>query len=208
MISFDEKYGKIHAEIQENSELIKKLFKLVKKYDNDFYGYKITNFKHKQIFLGLMPGIIDKMQFSEIVAKMRIVYDEFGGKVNLSNVYALLHSGRSKKNEDDEALAVLSEDVSGAGRYRLIDEFREYKKLNSLRKIFYGKFDNILDIPRMVFQVRSKKNNRLLRTPILDFDHVKMTILERKYKEYCEQYKTDERFRIYLPINKTNKDEK
>ena len=127
---FDEKYARIHAEIQENSGLVRAIFQsarenLSKRVERG-EGKKIyfpTGLTHNGIYLGVDLKDLHKYMLPEILARMRLLYEESNEEIGLLNVYALLMPSESETNQKllISGLGILSEDLSDNGARCLND---------------------------------------------------------------------------------------
>ena len=189
MESFDEKYARIHREIQQNKKLVSAAYKLAIK-----QGWDIKNFYHpfellNDVHLGLDLGDYhNQVYFHEILAKMRLIYEVSNGQADLSQVYVQL----------EDQLGIISEDMSCGKKYDVADmgwdEFSDNASRVLIETIFAPDTDHEA-FERTMFVVR--QGNKIIRTPIVDLDHVEVhQEYRQRYKEYCEQYQKDKRFII------------
>ena len=215
---FDDKYGRIHAEIQEKSDLVRAIFKSTREnlprrvesymgIDRRFY-FPI-GLTHNRIYLGVDLKNAHKILFPEILSMMRLLYEESNGKIDLLNVFALLvPSGfniESYRFSDDNCLGIVSEDLSDNGTRHIEDTDYDGPYSELLVKVF-GQ-DAYWE--RCVFRVggliQERRNprgilpNKVTRRVAADLDHLAKVSL--KYKErfeaYQAQYEKDERFMIH-----------
>ena len=212
MSDFDEKYGRIHAEIQENSELVRAIFEstresLPRKVEN-YFGRKLyfpTGLTHNGIYLGVDLKDIRKSIFPEILARMRLLYEESNGEIDLLNVFALLMPSGLEVECQGSCLGILSEDLSDNGNRCLADTDYDGPHSKLLVKVF-GE-DDFID--KCVFRVGSlieKGRNpqgilpdKLTRRVAADLDHLGDVPPEYKerFEAYQAQYEDDERFIIH-----------
>ena len=207
---FDDMYGRIHAEIQENNELVKSLFEsarenlpnVVKRlgHSNTYFPTGLT---HNGMYLGVDLKDVHKYMLPELLARMRLLYEESNGEIELLNVYALLMPSESETNQKFliSGLGILSEDLSDNGARCLNDNDYggHYSKL--LVKVF-GE-DEFLH--RCVFRVGGlvqKGHNpqgilphEIIRRVVVDLDHLPDVPPEYKerFEAYQEQYEQDKK---------------
>jgi len=212
MSNFDERYGRIHVEIQENSELVRAIFEsaresLPRKVE-DYRGRRLyfpTGLIHNGIYLGVDLKDFRKIIFPEILAIMRLLYEESNGEIDLLNVFALLMPSGLEVECQDSCLGILSEDLSDNGTRCLNDTDYGGPNTNLLIKVL-GQ-DDFLD--RCVFRIggliKEGNNpqgilpNKITRRVAADLDHLGNVSLEyrERFEAYQAQYEDDERFIIH-----------
>ena len=205
MIPFDEKYGEIHARIQEDRDLVRRIYDLARQ-----MGLRDKN---KRVDLG--PNIVGPQQvyfqigeaggipigldmnenhapiFHQILAKMRLIYDLSEGTADLLSVYAVL----------DGRAGIVSEDVT-CGDSHIIIPFTHISNVNPvIQTIFFDRTLSVedTDLSLSTFKVYLENKLRgLIRYPIVDLDH--LSYIKPEYVElfgqYTRQYQDDQRFRI------------
>lgn len=202
---FDSKYARIHAELQENSELVKRIYHIARekglksKGEKNYFSCGVNN----KINIGLdLQNKHNWIYFNEILAKMRLLYEMLEGKVDLSRVYAQLDDKFGRLDDKFIAsLGIISEDMSCGGKYKIEDsealDLIQIGLHDLLSKIFIEEEIQPVAIARTTFNVLDK-NNKSIRRPIVDLDHVDVKPKYKKiFEKYCEQYYSDERFRIH-----------
>lgn len=196
--SFNSKYESKNERLQGNSDLVRSLFERTRKFSDlarnfsDWADwYEITGLKFEGIYLGLDPQEGHTMRFSDIVAKMRIIHDLTGGKVDLPRVYTLLEAKRGRE------LAIVSEDMSKNGFYKVEDRAPKARIAKVLSEAFYDAYGYEHGIAKMVFRV-TNKNGRTVRSPVVDFDHVEIRQYHELYEKYRKEYYENPKFRIHL----------
>ncbi|MBI2106683.1 hypothetical protein HYT57_01750 [Candidatus Woesearchaeota archaeon] len=188
---FNSKYESRHESLQNNVDLVRRLFEISKKPDwADLY--EITGLKHGRIYLGLDLQEGHRFIFSDILAKMRIIHDLTEGKVDLSRVYALLDI-----DGEGRGLAIVSEDMSKNGAYEVEDRAPGAKITKILSEIFRDKHGFEYGIDKMVFRIVNKRG-KVIRLPVVDFDHVTERRHYDLYKKYRKEYDWNPKFRIHL----------
>lgn len=197
MIPFNDKYAEIHVEIQENADLVRRIYSLAKekgliRKKDEYHQIYFPCGSIDDLFLGLDVSEIHNYFFSKILAKMRLLYEVSEGTADLPKVYAQLDVGTKGLG-----IGIVSEDMSQNGKFEIVEAT---KSVDSCVPEVFSKNEPPrldLEIVRTTFQVRPK-GQFPIRFPIVDLDHVDV---RQKYQElfvkYSEQYKTDERFRIH-----------
>ncbi|GEM_PF-6820894 len=192
--AFDSKYARIHAEIQENADLVRRI------YDTAL----VEGLKNEQPFyfpcgrVGDIPIGLD-LKFSrscfcfpEVVAKMRMLYDSSDGELDLSRVYARMADPKGSL----EGCGIVSEDMSCGGAFRVWGDSMGGKHWDFLGEFFIN--DPSDSFPAAAFTV-IKEGAGMVRTPVVDLDHLEVKPKHQSiYEKYCGQYETDERFMIHL----------
>jgi hypothetical protein len=186
MKTFNNKYAQIHTEIQENSELVSKIYSIVRANVVDDFDKSKRKYVHVGEFKDFQLGLDlahhhNNHTFGEILAKMRLIYEISNGEVDLSKVYTRL----------DNNLAILSEDVAHGAELFVDRTPVKYLDLELLEKTFKNPD---CELQRSTFRVRNKNK---FRYPIIDLDHVSA---RKKYKyqvdKWAAQYNTDPRFHL------------
>ena len=201
---FDTRYARIHAEIQQNVGLVKRLYDgaialgLREKRVKGGSGRNKTYFPFetfKNIPLGVDLSIDHvHLEFEHILARMRLIHEESKGTIDLLRVYVILGC----EDSCGGGVAIVSEDVSRGSRYRVLDRTSglNFEKEKSAYKILEKIFEPRGDIDKAIFGVFN--GEKLIRSPVVDLDHlsVKPEYRERHTK-YTRQYYSDKRF--FLP---------
>lgn len=184
MVPFDDRFHEMHEQIQKNKSLVSRVFALSESFDSlrmdeikRYYPIETTEPFH----LGLDHSGNHCRFYEEILSKMRILYEESDGKIDLPKVYFLLENRRG----------ILSEDLTGNDYYRLTDR-TEFNLLNPvLGKVFQS---NKLDLEKTTFQIEGWN---YLRNPVIDLDHVKVKPeYEKVLNIYTQHYKNKNNFLI------------
>jgi len=209
---FDEKYERIHAEIQENSKLVRAIFQsaredLPKKIES-YRGRKLyfpTGLIYNGIYLGVDFKDIRKSIFPEILARMRLLYEESNGEIDLLNVFALLMPSGLEVECRGSCLGILSEDLSDNENRCLADTDYNGSHSKLLVKVF-GE-DDFID--KCVFRIggliQKGRNpqgilpNEVTRRVAADLDHLFGVSPEyrERFEAYQDQYEHDGRFMIH-----------
>ena len=196
---FDERYGRIHAEIQENSDLVKALFESarsnVPKVIDDRVRdisliYFPTGLTHNGLHLGVDLKRGHRDYFNYTIAKMRLLYEESNGTLDLLRVYALLVPTNAELPYG--SLGVISEDISQNGNYKVWDwPTRLGKKGGNIFKKVFGHEE----IENVIFGILLPDKSISV---FGDLDHLPMVTPEydERFDAYAEQYEQDERFMI------------
>lgn len=213
MDTFEDRYGRIHAEIQENKELVKSLFESARDnlpnvvrrlgYSNTYFPTGLT---HNGMYLGVDLKNSRMGGFSDIVACMRLLYEESSGEIDLLRVFALLAPEGLNMNSAScyDCVGIVSEDLSDKGTRCLSDIDYEGPHSRLLRSVF----EESEDLHRCIFRVgglilegRNPQGilpNEVTRRVAADLDHSSVLPKHReRFDRYSEIYARDKRFRIY-----------
>lgn len=182
MISFDERFAEIHAEIQKDIDLVETLFELEQKNrwevvesgeDKRIYFPidKVVN----NIYLGVDLYKWHTIKFPEIMANMRLIYEASEGNADIPKVYTPLAPSEECKWYD--CIGIVSEDFSKGNQLIVKEECTEFDNpfFDLLTSVFMG-CDND-DICHSTFTVGKQikptsTEIQVLRTPIADLDHI------------------------------------
>ena len=195
MESFDAIYKKRHNRIRNNQKLVEKLLRKAKK-TSTADKYLVTGFKVSNMFLGL--DLIEKhlWKFSDILAKMRLLYEATEGDVDLLKVYLGI-----RQPSDSDPLAIITQDVSRKGKYKIIDDAVWPK--DAIREILFRLFVPDVGFSHITFGIYDPKKKLSCWPPtchrycLADLEHVKIKLRYlKKYEKYVKQYENDPNFWI------------
>lgn len=203
---FDRKYGEIHARIQADTDLVRRMFALARK-----EGLKDKKKvapeklycpmgKVGDLYVGLDLNQKHAGRFNAIVAFMRLFYELSGGKSDILRAYAVLDDGSGKVRS---GLGVVSEDLTYGGAYNLMDIAPSWLLDPLVGRISAP--DSEWQLRATTFEIWPRSEGDVFfgqkeftRLVIADLDHILCSEeCWDKYSEYRRQYLNDERFRIH-----------
>ncbi len=198
MQSFDDKYGEIHAQLQQDKPLVKLLFETARSVGlqnpEDKIYYPVGFFGDIAVGLDLHEYHVGG-SFPGILAKMRLLYEISKGQVDLCSIYAILEG----------KLGIISEDFSQGGIYSIGGAHQNNIESELLEKVFVNDADNFFyafarDRPLNRTTFSAPLPDKKHKYPIVDLDHVvAKPELEDLYKEYLRHYAAASDFIIREP---------
>jgi len=182
-VPFLEKYGGLHAKIQQDVELVKGIYRFAED-RKDEKGYHPTGLRFEEIPLGLMVKRYD-FSYTQRFASMHLLYDLTEGKIDLSKLFLFL----------DNKLGFVSEDMSQNGRLT-VEERCDYANLPEIIRTVYGGNSEVGkrgEIERTTFAVRDGRE--IVRTPVVDVEQMPITkfvdmLMDRalRFNEYFPEF--------------------
>src|SRR4030067_2577211 len=130
-MSFDNLYAELNRQIQNNTDLVRQLYKVARR-EGLMRSINRTRYFSMGDYNGIPVGLdlyITHVvrDFPNILAKMRILYEVSGGEADLSRVYARLQNN----------LGIVSEDMTKGGTATITD-ITPMRRLNNklLEEVF------------------------------------------------------------------------
>lgn len=155
---FFEKYGELHARMQEDVELVRRIYSFADRLHPLIdYGYHSTGLEFEGTPLGIMVGRYDR-HIDRRMAFMHLLYDVSEGRIDLSKITVKL----------DDELGFVTEDMSNNEAYE-IESKCPFEELDpTIVEVFDESRSGRLQLLRTTFLVR--KEGEVIRRPVVDLE--------------------------------------